>query len=266
MQFLHANHLTLNCVISGNPAGEPLLFINSLGTDLRIWDAVVPHFETDYRVVRYDKRGHGLSDCPAAPYSMRDHALDLVGVLDALDIAQVTLVGISVGGMIAQYVAAAWPERLHQLVLCDTAAKIGTATMWNERINTLRLKGMDALADSILSRWFAPGFATRHPAAYAGYRNMLTRTPVAGYTGTCAALRDADLTAQTRTIQASTLVLCGAEDVATTPEMGQNLAALLPHGRYVEIAQAGHLPCVEQPQAMAVQVKRFLRSNVTEGA
>lgn len=261
MQFIQANDLVLNCSLSGNPDGAPLLFINSLGTDLRIWDAVVPHFEASYRLVRYDKRGHGLSDCLPAPYSIRDHAEDLVCLLDELEMETAVLIGISVGGLIAQDVAANWPERVSKLVLCDTAAKIGTVEMWNQRISTLHTDGMEALADAILSRWFAPGFGSQNPAAYRGYRHMLTRTPVTGYTGTCAAIRDADLTAATRTIQAPTLVLCGAEDSATPPELVQGLADLMPKARFAAIPKAGHLPCVEQPEETAVLIQQFLRSS-----
>lgn len=260
MKFIKSNQITLNCAISGDTEGKPLIFINSLGTDLRIWDDVVANFEDTYRIVRYDKRGHGLSGCPSAPYSIRDHALDLVGLLDRLGIEQAVLVGISVGGMIAQDVAATWPQRVEKLVLCDTAVKIGTPQMWNERINTLRAQGMQSLAGPILSRWFAPSFAERQPVAYAGYHNMLTRTPVEGYSGTCEAIRDADLTESTRTIQAPTLVLCGAEDGATPPELVKTLMGILPNGRYAEVANAGHLPCVEQPEETARLIAQFLES------
>jgi 3-oxoadipate enol-lactonase len=259
VKFVQVNNVVLNCCLSGNPDGVPLVFINSLGTDLRIWDEVVPHFAERFHIVRYDKRGHGLSDCPPAPYSIRDHAQDLAGLLDGLSIETAVLIGISVGGMIAQDFAAAWPERVQKLVLCDTAAKIGTAEMWHGRIHTLRAAGMDALADTILSRWFAPNFGSHNPAAYQGYRHMLTRTPVTGYTGTCEAIRDADLTVAARTIQAPTLVLCGAEDSATPPDVVRGLAALMPNACYEEIPNAGHLPCVEQPEATAVQIIKFLQ-------
>jgi len=256
--FISANGITLNYSPAGQKDGMPLVFINSLGTDLRIWDEMVQHFVGRYRLVRYDKRGHGLSDCPPAPYSIRDHATDLVGLLDHLEIQKAILVGISVGGMIAQDFAAAWPQRVRKLVLCDTAAVIGTAETWNERINTLRKYGMEHLREAILARWFAPSFARQSPAAYQGYGNMLTRTPVEGYTGTCEAIRDADLTAATRTIQAPTLLLCGKEDLATPPDLVCTLLNLLPHVSYREIPGAAHLPCIEQPAAMAAQIEQFL--------
>lgn len=258
MDFTIENGITLHYTHDGPGNGIPLAFINALGTDLRIWDAVAPHFTDRHLVIRYDKRGHGLSDCPPAPYSIRDHASDLHGLLDRLDISQAILVGISVGGMIALDYAATWPERVQALVLCDTAPQIGTAELWNDRITTLRERGMESMGDAILSRWFAPTFATQSPAAYRGYYNMLTRNPVEGYTGTCEAIRDADLTAVAGTIVARTLVLCGAEDISTPPDLAQALVRLMPNASFQEIPGAAHLSCIEQPVAVAAQIKQFL--------
>lgn len=258
MKFTAVNQTTLQYAAQGNPNGFPLVFINSLGTDLRIWDGVAPHFTDRHRVIRYDKRGHGLSDCPPGPYTIRDHATDLAGLLDQLGARRAILVGISVGGMIALDFAATWPERVQALVLCDTGVKIGTAVMWNERIATLRQHGMAALSEAILSRWFSPAFATANPAAYRGYANMLTRMPVAGYTATCEAIRDADLTAAASAITAPTLALCGAEDLATPPDLVRDLCTHIPHAVYREIPHAAHLPCIEQPDVMAAHVTQFL--------
>ena len=260
MEAVTANNITFNCAIGGVPTAPALVFINSLGTDLRIWDGVVPHFATGYRLVQYDKRGHGLSDCPPAPYSMDDHAHDLAGLLDALAIEQAVLVGVSVGGMIAQTFAAAWPERVRGLVLCDTAAVIGTAVFWNTRINYLRQHGLNHETTApILERWFASAFAQTSPAAHRIYANMLARMPLEGYVGTCAAIRDADLSQRSRTIQAPTLVVCGAEDSATPPNLTHTLLDLIPLASYREIPGAGHLPCVEQPELLAKVIGEFLR-------
>jgi 3-oxoadipate enol-lactonase len=248
----------LHMADEGRPDDPPLVFVNSLGTDLRSWEQVAGHFAATHRVIRYDKRGHGLSDCPPAPYTIRDHTLDLVGLLDRLEVARAAVVGISIGGMIAQDLAAAWPERVSELVLCDTAPKIGTAAAWQERSDTLCQHGMAYLAETILTRWFAPSFAERQPATYRGYLNMLVRMPLEGYTGTCDALQDADLTAATRTIAARTLVVCGAQDVATPPELVRGLWDLLPEATYREIPGSAHLPCVEQPAALAAEIEAFL--------
>ena len=155
MNFMIENSLTIHYTLEGKRAGIPLVFINALGTDLRIWDGVVPHFTDHCPVLRFDQRGHGLSDCPPAPYSIHDFSADLRGLLDQLEVSQAVVVSISVGGMIALDFAACWPGRVHSLILCDTAPVIGTADLWNDRIDRLREHGMDFMAEAILARWFA---------------------------------------------------------------------------------------------------------------
>ena len=258
MNFTIANGLTTHYTLEGTREGIPLVFINALGTDLRIWDGVVTHFTDRYAVLRFDKRGHGLSDCPPAPYSIHDFSTDLFVLLDQLEMSQAIVVGISVGGMVALDFAASWPERVHSMVLCDTAPVIGTVDLWNERINRLREHGMSSMAEAILARWFSPIFKENSPAAYGGYYNMLIRMPVEGYTGTCEAIRDADLTEATRTIEAQTLLLCGAEDVSTPPDLVRGLVELMPNAEFQEIPGAGHSTCIEQPGLVAEQIERFL--------
>lgn len=258
MDFTNANGNTIHYDYTAARNGYPLVFINALGTDLRIWDDTIPHLADRQPVLRFDKRGHGLSDCPPAPYSIRDHALDLLELLKNLGLAPAVLVGISVGGLIAIDFAAAWPERVHSLVLCDTAAQIGTPEMWAERIKALRENGLASMGDAILARWFAPSFMIESPAAYHGYLNMLTRNPLEGYIGTCQALRDADLTAAAQKIAAPTLILCGAQDVSTPPEVARKLVELIPNAAFHEIPGAAHLSCVEAPGAVAVHIENFL--------
>lgn len=265
MDFVRVNGVTLHYRIDGSAQGTPLVLVNSLGTDLRMWDGVVPAFAGDFRVVRHDKRGHGLSDCPPAPYTIRDHADDLAGLLDELGVSRFVLVGISVGGMIALDFAARHPARVRLLVLCDTAAKIGTAEGWNARITAVREQGMESLSETVVTRWFAPSFGETCPAVYTGCRNMLARIPAEGYIGTCAALRDGDLTEAARAVRAKTLVVCGAEDAATPPGVVRGLLDQLPDSRYAEIPEAGHLPCVEQPDQFAEVVKQFFRENADAG-
>jgi 3-oxoadipate enol-lactonase len=258
MKFATISGVTIHYQEEGLSEGPSLVFINSLGTDLRIWEEVVPAFSNRFRIIRYDKRGHGLSDCPAAPYSMRDLSTELAGLLDFLNIDQATLIGISVGGMITIDFAATWRERVKAIVLCDTAPVIGTAELWNERINTLRQHGMAYLSEPILARWFAPAFIERKTAVCQGFANMLTRMPVEGYTGTCEAIRDADLTAAAKSISAPTLVLVGSEDPSTPPVLVRGLKDLIPQAQYHEIPGAGHLPCVEKPVETAARIAEFL--------
>ena len=260
MNFVKANGVTLHVALDGVPSAPVLVFINSLGSDLRIWDDVVPYFTDRYRVVRFDKRGHGLSDSPKRPYRLSDFTQDLVELLDYLQIEQAVLIGVSVGGMIALDFTVHYPQRVSALVLCDTAAKLGTAEYWNERIANIEAKGMAAMTEPILSRWFAPDFAHREPDAYRGYSNLLSRTDVNGYLGTCAALGAADLRAQLSNIEQQALVLCGAEDSATPPALVSELANGLPNGRFQTIPNAGHTPSVEQPEATATYIAKFLEA------
>lgn len=259
MTFVSSNGITLHVQRTGQPSGTTLVFINSLGSDYRIWDDMIPDLADHYDVVRYDLRGHGLSDCPDAPYSIRDHSADLAGLLDTLHIERCVLIGISVGGQIAMDYTCQHPDKVQALVVSDTFPKIGESDMWNRRIKLLRQYGMKHLANAILERWFAPSYPEKNPIAHRGYYNMLNRMPVTGYTGTCEALRDADLTETVKTIQQKTLILCGADDQSTPPELVSELYDLIPNSRYIAIENAGHLPCVENPAAMCSVIQTFLK-------
>ncbi|MGF1503776.1 MAG: 3-oxoadipate enol-lactonase [Chloroflexi bacterium] len=266
MQFLQHGGLTLAYRLDGRVDGPPIIFVNSLGSDYRIWDAVTVHLADDYYCIRYDKRGHGLSDSPPAPYRIDEHSADLAGLLDALDVPQAVVIGISVGGLIAMDFTLRHTQRVSALVLCDTVARLGTAELWQTRIDDLRERGVATMASEILPRWFAPGFAEAHPAEYHGYLNMLARMPLEGYIGTCAALRDADLRESVPGITARTLVLCGAQDEATPPDEVQTVADAIPQARFELIEGAGHLPCIEAPEAFSQAIAGFLQGDRHEQA
>jgi 3-oxoadipate enol-lactonase len=250
----HAHHL----VDGGDPAGAPLVFANALGTDLRVWDAVLRHLPPGVRVLRYDKRGHGLSDAPPPPWSIADLADDLGRIMDARGIAGAAVCGLSVGGMIAQSLAVRRPDLVRALILCDTAARIGDAATWNARIRAVEDGGIAAVAGPILERWFSARFRAENPTL-ALWRNMLTRTLAAGYVTLCAAIRDADLTAATGGLRLPTLALAGDEDGSTPPELVRATAALIPGARFEIVRGAGHLPCVERPEAVAGLIGDFLK-------
>lgn len=256
--FADAGGLTLHYRRSG-PARAPrtLVFLNSLGSDLRIWDPVAARLAAQYGVLQYDKRGHGLSDAPPAPYTLRDHTQDLAALLDHLGIERAVLVGVSVGGMIAQDFAHAYTERVDGLVLCDTGLKIGTEELWNERIAAVQAGRLGEIAPTVLGRWFTPGFFGARPAEARGYLNMLTRTPADGYAGTCAALRDADLTEQTAGLRVPVTVLCGEEDTSTSPDLNRALADALGCPLHL-IPGAAHIPSVEQPELVVGHIEAFL--------
>lgn len=240
-------------------AGEKVLVLaHSLGTNFTIWDEVARELGDSHRLLRYDLRGHGLTDATSPPYSIEALASDLMKLLDERGIESAILGGISIGGQIALASAARYPERVPKLVLCDTAIQIGDQALWNARVAAIEAGGLESVADSVLARWFAPSFANDQPAAYRGYRNLLLRTSADGYMGASAALRDADLSSAARTIRAPTLVLCGADDGATPPAVARDLAQTIPGAQFELVPGAGHLACVEKPQTVA----RLLRSFV----
>lgn len=259
MSFLQAHGIVHHYVIEGSESKPVLIFANSLGSDLRIWNGVVAHLAGDFRIVRYDKRGHGLSDVPEPPYSLDDFARDLVDLLDLLEIKEATICGLSVGGLIAQRVALSYPDRVRALVLCDTGMRIGSFASWEERISVVKESGLDKLAQPSMERWFTAAFRENRSVEMRGYANMLLRIPAAGYLGASYALRDADLTQETPRINQPTLVLCGDQDIATPPDLGRELARAIPGARFSIIRDAGHLTCIEQPEAMAHQMLDFLR-------
>jgi 3-oxoadipate enol-lactonase len=261
MAFARVNGVVIHHELRGRQDGPTVVFSNSLGTDFRIWNAVTPSLEADFRIVLYDKRGHGLSDTPPAPYAMADHVGDLCALLDHLGIRRTAIVGLSVGGMIAQGIAASRPDLVSALVLCDTAHKIGTAEMWNARIDAVTRDGLAALADGVMERWFTPAYRRPDNADFPGYTNMLVRQPAAGYAGTCAALRDADFTESTRALRQPTLLLVGDQDGSTPPELVRSTAELIAGSRLEIVKGAGHIPCVEQPEVTTRLIGDFLRQH-----
>lgn len=260
MSFVSVAGNALHYRREGKLDGVPIVFVNSLGCDMGIWDDVIPSLADRFLIIRYDKRGHGLSASPPGP-KISDHAEDLAGLLTQLRLNTAIVVGISVGGMIAMSFAAQYPDRVRLLVLADTGLTIGAPETWNERINAIRQNGIESVADAVLGRWFTPDFVRDRPADYQGYRIMLTRIPAGGYTATCAAIRDANLTENARAIQARALVLGGEEDVVTPPATLKEVAGTLPHARMEVIEAAAHLPCIEQPGMMAASIDRFLQEN-----
>jgi 3-oxoadipate enol-lactonase len=243
-------------------SGVPVVFINSLGSDLRIWDDVVATLE--YSSLRYDKRGHGLSDAPTGPYSIADHANDLHGLFEHHELERVVIVGISVGGQIALEFASRFPEHVAAAVFCDTGMKIGTAELWNTRIEAVRNHGLEHISDAIMQRWFGADFRREQAALVRGYQNMLERQPTVGYIATCEALRESDLREAAQAVRdarVKTLVVCGKDDQSTPVALSQELAQTL-ETKLELIDNAGHLPCVEQPEAFARILNAFLETEL----
>lgn len=259
MQFVSINDVVIRYDVAGAGDRKPVIvFINSLGTDARIWDLVLPKLSEDFALVTYDKRGHGLSDLGEPPYRIEDHAADLAGLMDHLGYGSAIICGLSVGGLIAQSLYATRPDLVRALILSNTAHKIGTAEMWAERIAKVEAEGLGPMVEGIMARWFTAPYRVPGNAAYRGYCNMLLRQPVAGYSGTCAAIRDADFTEIAKDIAVPTLCIAGAADGSTPPDLVRSLADLVPGSRYHVIDDAAHIPCVEVPAAYAAVIREFL--------
>ena len=244
--------------VEGPEDGPALVFSNSLGTDFRVWDRLVARLPAGLRIIRYDTRGHGLSALPRRPWTMEALAGDLAEILDALGARDAVVCGLSVGGMIAQTLAARRLDLVGAMILCDTAAKIATPEEWDRRIAAVEAGGVAALSDAVLDRWFPPDFHQDRSAELALWRAMLERTPADGYCGVCEAIRDADLFESTATLRLPTLALGGDRDRSTPPDLVRETAALIPGSRFEVVRGAGHLPCVDAPDETAALVRGFL--------
>ena len=259
MPVVDLNGLRVHYREDGNSTGPTLVFGNSLGTDFRIWDQVVDLLPKSLRIIRYDKRGHGLTDCPDAPYSMGSLITDAERLLDHLNVKDCVFVGLSIGGMIAQGLAAERPDLVRGVVLCNTGAKIGTPEMWADRIKAVEAGGIAALEDSILERWFSKRFRAEEVGELALWRNMLVRTTLDGYAGSSAAIAETDLHESTSLLRIPAVALGGDEDGSTPPDMVRETVELIPGGTFHLIQGAGHLPCIEKPVETAMVISDFLK-------
>lgn len=262
MAFANINGTVLHYEFLTEDEEAPVVvFVNSLGTDFRIWLPLIDELTANWSILVYDKRGHGLSDLGATPYSIEDHADDLIGLCRHLGIRAATFCGLSVGGLIVQSLYLKKPELVRRLVLADTAHKIGTDEMWNARISAIEANGIRSLADSVLERWFTRDFHERRRTDLAGYRNMLVRQDAAGYAATCGAIRDADFTASVSSIKVPVLCVVGDQDGSTPPDLVRTTAGMITGARFEIIPGCGHIPCVEQPEKMAGLLTAFVHGN-----
>lgn len=258
MQFLHHKGLVLHYQWRDYKKPRTFLFINSLGTDFRIWDDVVEILKNEGNMLLFDKRGHGLSDTNDHTNGLEDYLNDAVALLNHLSINKCIVVGLSVGGMIAQLMAYHHPDMIDKLILCDTRSRIADKTFWNSRIQQVESNGLGSISDSIMQRWFPRPFHQNFPEKIVGYRNMLERCSSIGYIQTCAAIRDADLTAKSKEIKFPALCIVGSEDLSTTPDEVKELSMLIADSTYKVIEGSGHLPCVDNPAALSELISDFI--------
>lgn len=256
MPLIETNGTRIFHDLSG-PEGAPVVaFSNSLGATLEMWDAQARALAGRYRVLRYDTRGHGRSPVVDAPASIETLADDLIGLLDALGIDRAHVVGLSLGGMTAQALAARRPERVHGLVLMATSAHLPGA--WNERAALVRAQGTAAIADATMSRWFTPAFAQTAPALLAAQRAEFLGIDPRGYAVCCEAIGTMDLRATDAAITAPTLIIAGADDPATPPAMSEDLRARIADSELIVLPRAAHLLAVERADLVNRHLASFL--------
>lgn len=257
MNILKLDGVALHYRVDGDPDGAPVVFANSLGTDMRLWDPILPLLPPGLRIIRFDKAGHGLSSCPDAPYAMGALVRHTEALLDHLEVKNCLFVGLSIGGLIAQGLAVKRLDLVRAMVLSNTAAKIGNAAMWDERIDAVRNGGIEALADAVMERWFSRDF--RATPELELWRNMLARQPDEGYIGCSAAISGSDFYATTASLRLPTLGIAGSEDGSTPPDLVRETVDLIPGSDFHLIRRAGHLPCVEQPEEFTKVLTDFMR-------
>jgi 3-oxoadipate enol-lactonase len=257
MTYTNVNGARFHYRLDG-PTGAPVVvFSNSLGTNLAMWDAQLPALAQEFRVLRYDSRGHGQSDVTPGPYTIEALGRDVVGLLDALQIPTAHFCGLSVGGLIGQWLGINASEHFKSLTLCDTAAHIGTTDGWNTRIAAINDGGISPFANGVVSRWFTEDFAKRMPTQVEAARQMLLHSPPEGYAATCAAIRDEDLREAIYRVNLPTLVISGAQDAATTPADGRFVAEKIPGAKYLEL-NAAHLSNIEAAEPFTAALLKFL--------
>lgn len=232
---------------------DTIVFSNSLGTDLSMWDAVAHKLRDHLNILRYDTRGHGQSTIGSDTVSIAELGQDVVALLDHLQLDKVYFCGLSMGGLIGQWLGIHHPERFKKIIVANTAAKIGTAEGWNARIAQVKEHGLESILDGTAQRWFTPAFREKHPEVVNDVLQKFTKTSLQGYIANCAAVREADFRKELQKLRVPTLVISGTQDEVTTPADGEFLASSIPRSRHVQL-NANHLSSVELPAEFARDV------------
>jgi len=256
--FTSFDGMRLAYQIDGPDDAPPLVLVNSIGTNLHMWDAQVELLSSRLRIVRYDTRGHGASDVPVGPYTLDQLGLDLLALLDELRIEQANICGLSLGGITALWFALAYPHRIARAVFANTAARIGTTESWDTRIEAVQTGGMAAILDAALARFLSANFRQQHPETTRTIRTMIEATNPVGYIAACAALRNADLRARLHKIRTPSLILGGALDESTPPAQSHELHAGISGSQLTIFDDVAHLSNVERPNGFSERVMSFV--------
>jgi 3-oxoadipate enol-lactonase len=257
MPTIDADGCPIHVEVEGPDKAPALVFSNSLGTNLHMWDEQAKHLSKKFRVVRYDQRGHGKSGTPKAPYTLERLGKDVLAILDGLKIERAHFCGLSMGGFTGMWLGRIAPKRVNKLILSNTAAKIGDPIIWNGRIQTVLEKGMSAVVDGVLDRWFTKTFREKAVPTVDRIRAMLLTTPPHGYAGCCAAIRDMDQRWDIGAIGLPTLIIAGAHDPATTVKDAELIAGRIKGSKFVKL-DAAHLSNIEQSKQYMDTIEKFL--------
>ncbi len=234
--------------IQGTPNSPVLIFSNSLGSDMSMWDELVPALLPYFRVLQYDTRGHGGSISPnPSSVTIADLAQDVIELMDELGIETAYFCGLSMGGLIGQHLGIHFPTRFKKIVISNTAAKIGTDQRWNDRIATITAQGLVSIVEDTMERWFTEDFRAKNPVRVAETRAMFLRSDVAGYAACCGAVRDADFREILGEVAVPMMVIAGDEDPVTNVEHAEFLQQQIPNG-VIKVLHARHLASTELPQ------------------
>ena len=257
MPIAHVNGAHLHYQVEGQSNAPALVLSNSLGTNFSMWDAQMPELHKHFRVLRYDTRGHGQSEVTPGPYSFEQLGRDVLALADEADMGTFSFCGLSMGGVIGMWLGIHAGKRVHKLVLCSTAAKIGNADTWNARIETVRKGGAKSVAVATMERWFTASFREREPQTVERIKHMAESTSAEGFIACCEALREADFRESITAIRMPTLVISGTHDSGTPPADGKFLAKHIAGARYVDL-DAAHLSNIEQHEHFTQELSNFL--------
>jgi 3-oxoadipate enol-lactonase len=257
MPTIDSNGCPLHVELSGPDRAPVLMLSNSLGTTLHMWDDQVRPFTEHFRLIRYDRRGHGRSGVPEGPYSMEMLGRDALAILDALNVKRANWCGLSMGGMVGMWLGANAPERFNRMVYSNTTSHYEDKTPWIDRIKLVSEQGLAPLVDVTLERWFTKDFRDRAPKTVHRVREMFLSTAPKGYVACCEAIRDMDLRPGLGKIKVPVLVIAGRADPATTLAMGEALHEAIP-GSKLAVLEAAHIANIEQSQKYTDTVLDFL--------
>ena len=263
MSIAHINGIDVFYLTDGDPHKPAIIFSNSLGTDHSMWDGQIETLRRDFYVIRYDTRGHGLTSAPNGPYTIAQLANDVLGLLDYLSIDTAFFCGISMGGLIGQWLAVNASERLEGLVIANTAPKIGTESAWIERANLVRKDGLNAIAETAPSRWFTPEFYGSYPGAVNELLVNLKNMSPAGYASCCEALSSEDLRADIKKISIPTLIISGDKDPVTTIEDAKCMKAQVVNAELL-ILPASHISNIEAEAEFNFAIKQFFATQLKQ--